>query len=191
VFTVKSLLYVFSFFLFEVRDFDYLSFLYSFFLSFIVYYFYNAFLNFHKCLSFMLHLTSSLFCRFAKQSWILQFALLSFVQGLICKWTSAQESRLVLGYKSLIKTALGLGSVKLKLGWIGQEKLSLNNKKNASAQWIVITVHLDTQNTLRQKHSQRNQSESLCNDYWTVTTICKTYNDSVIVTMIHETYNDL
>jgi hypothetical protein len=67
------------------------------------------------------------------------------VQGLICKWTSAQEPKLVLEYKSLIKTALDLGSVKLKLGWIGQEKLSLNNKKSAYAQWIVITVHLDTQ----------------------------------------------
>jgi hypothetical protein len=65
---------------------------------------------------------------------------LSFVQGLIYKWTSAQESRLVLRYKSLIKTALGLGLVKLKLGWIDQEKLSLNNKKSVSAQWIVITV---------------------------------------------------
>jgi hypothetical protein len=54
---------------------------------------------------------------------------LSFVQGLTCKWTSAQEPRIVLGYKSLIKTALGLGLVKLKLGWIGQDKLSLNNKK--------------------------------------------------------------
>jgi hypothetical protein len=56
------------------------------------------------------------------------------VQGLTCKWTSAQEPRLVLGYKSLIKTALGLGLVRLKLGWIGQDKLSLNNKKSASAQ---------------------------------------------------------
>jgi hypothetical protein len=93
---------------------------------------------------FLLHLTS-LIGRFVKQSWILQFALLSFLQGLICKWTSAQEPKLVLRYKSLIKTALGLGLVKLKLGWIGQEKLSLNNKKNASAQWIVITVHLDTE----------------------------------------------
>jgi hypothetical protein len=67
------------------------------------------------------------------------------MQGLICKWTSAQEPRLVLGYKSLIKTALGLGWVKLKLGWIDQEKFSLNNKKSDYAQWIVITVHLDTQ----------------------------------------------
>jgi hypothetical protein len=46
---------------------------------------------------------------------------LSFVQGLTCKLTSAQEPKLVLGYKSLIKTALGLGLVKLKLGWIGQD----------------------------------------------------------------------
>jgi hypothetical protein len=29
---------------------------------------------------------------------------------------------------SFIKTALGLGLVKLKLGWIGQDELSLNNK---------------------------------------------------------------
>jgi hypothetical protein len=88
----------------------------------------------------LLHLTSSLICRFAKQSWILQFVLLSFVQELIYKWTSAQEPRLVLGYKILIKTALGLGSVKLKLLKIGQDNLSLNNKKSVSAQWIVITV---------------------------------------------------
>jgi hypothetical protein len=67
------------------------------------------------------------------------------VQGLTCKWTSAQEPRLVLRYKSLIKTALGLSLVRLKLGWIGQDKLSLNNKKNALAQWIVIMVHLNTQ----------------------------------------------
>jgi hypothetical protein len=65
---------------------------------------------------------------------------LSFVQGLTYKWTSAQEPRLVLGYKRLIKTALGLGLVRFKLGWIGQDKLSLNNKKIASAQGIVITI---------------------------------------------------
>jgi hypothetical protein len=70
---------------------------------------------------------------------------LSFVQGLTCKWTSAQEPRLVLGYKSLIKTTLGLSLVRLKLGWICQDKLSLNNKKNASAKRIVITIHLNTQ----------------------------------------------
>jgi hypothetical protein len=69
---------------------------------------------------------------------------LSFVQGLTCKWTSTQEPRLVLGYKSLIKTTLDLDLVRLKLGWIGQDKLSLNNKKNVSTQWIVITVHLNT-----------------------------------------------
>jgi hypothetical protein len=50
----------------------------------------------------------------------------------------------VLGYKSLIKTTLDLGLVRLKLGSIGQDKLSLNNKKSASAQRIIITVHLDT-----------------------------------------------
>jgi hypothetical protein len=38
------------------------------------------------------------------------------MHGLTYKWTSAQEPRLVLGYKSLIKTVLGLGLVKLKLG---------------------------------------------------------------------------
>jgi hypothetical protein len=53
---------------------------------------------------------------------------LSFVQGLKCKWISAQEPRLVIRYMSFIKTALGLGLVRLKLGWIGQDKLSLNNK---------------------------------------------------------------
>jgi hypothetical protein len=76
---------------------------------------------------------------------------LSFVQGLTCKCTSAQEPRLVLGYKSLIKTALGLGLVRLKLGWIGQDKLSLNNKKSASAQWIVITIHLNNQKNSKAK----------------------------------------
>jgi hypothetical protein len=45
-----------------------------------------------------------------------------------------------MGYKSLINTVLGLGLIRLKPGWIGQDKLSLNNKKSASAQWIVITV---------------------------------------------------
>ena len=57
-----------------------------------------------------------------------------------------------MGYKSLIKTALGLGLVRFKLGWIGQDKLSLNNKEkyfcsmnryNGSV--IVITVHVNTQ----------------------------------------------
>jgi hypothetical protein len=38
------------------------------------------------------------------------------VQGLTCKWTSAQEPILVLGYNSLIKTTLDLGLVRLKLG---------------------------------------------------------------------------
>jgi hypothetical protein len=35
-----------------------------------------------------------------------------------------------MGYKCLIKTALdlGLGLVRIKLGWIGQDKLSLNNR---------------------------------------------------------------
>jgi hypothetical protein len=44
---------------------------------------------------------------------------LSFVQGLKYKLISVQEPRLIMGYKSLIKTALGLGLVRLKLGWIG------------------------------------------------------------------------
>jgi hypothetical protein len=39
-----------------------------------------------------------------------------FVQGLKYKWISAQESRLMMGYKSLIKTALDLGLITLKLG---------------------------------------------------------------------------
>jgi hypothetical protein len=110
---------------------------------------------------------------------------LSFVQGLTCKWISAQESSVMLGYKRLSKTTLDLGLVRYKLGWIGQDKFSLKNKKSASAQWIVIMVHLNTK-----KYSKRNQSVSLCNDSVIVTTICETYNDFVIVTTIHETYND-
>jgi hypothetical protein len=93
------------------------------------------------------------------------------MQGLTCKWINAQKPRLM-GYKSLIKTALGLGLVRLNLGWIGQDKFSLNNKKV-----IVITVHLNTQKYSKAENSQRNQSISLC-------------NDSVIVTMIYEMYND-
>jgi hypothetical protein len=54
---------------------------------------------------------------------------LSFVQGLKYKWISAQEPRLMMGYNSLIKTTLGLGLVRHKMGWIGQDKLSLNNKE--------------------------------------------------------------
>jgi glucuronate isomerase len=50
------------------------------------------------------------------------------------------------------------------------------NRYNDSG--IVITVHLNTQKNLRQKNMHRNQSVSLC-------------NDSVIITTIHETYNDL
>jgi hypothetical protein len=106
------------------------------------------------------------------------------VQRLTCKWISVREPRLM-GYKSLIKTALGLGLVRLNMGWIGQDKLSLNNKEkylcpvnryNGSV--IVITVHLNTQKYSKAENSQRNQSVSLC-------------NDSVIVTTIYETYNDL
>jgi hypothetical protein len=70
--------------------------------------------------------------------------------GLTYKWISAQEPRLM-GYKSLIKTALGLDLV-LNLGWIGQDKLSLNNKEKCfcpvnryNNSVIVITVHLNTQ----------------------------------------------
>jgi hypothetical protein len=40
-----------------------------------------------------------------------------------------------------------------------------------------MTDHLNTKKNLRQKSSQRSQSVSLC-------------NDSVIVAMIYETYND-
>jgi hypothetical protein len=62
------------------------------------------------------------------------------------------QGLLVLEYKSLIKTALDLGLVRLKLYWIGQDKLSLNkqekyfcpeNRYDGSV--IVITVHLNTQ----------------------------------------------
>jgi hypothetical protein len=90
----------------------------------------------------------------------------------------------MMGYKSFIKTTLGLGLVRLKLGWIGQDKLSLNNKEkyfcrvnryNNSV--IVITFHLNTQKYSKAENSHRNQSVSLC-------------NDSVIVTIIYEMYND-
>jgi hypothetical protein len=67
------------------------------------------------------------------------------------KWISAQEPRLM-GYKSLIKIALGLVLVRLNLGWIGQDKLSLNNREKCLCPVnryndlvIVITVHLNTQ----------------------------------------------
>jgi hypothetical protein len=96
---------------------------------------------------------------------------------------SAQESRLM-RYKSLIKTALGLGLVRLNLSWIGQDKLSLNNREKCfcpvnryNDSVIVITVHLNTQKYSKAENIHRNQSVSLC-------------NDSVIVTMIHETYNN-
>jgi hypothetical protein len=49
------------------------------------------------------------------------------------------------------------------------------NRYNDSV--IVITVHLNTQKYSKAENSQRNQSVSLC-------------NDSVIVTMIYETYNN-
>jgi hypothetical protein len=76
---------------------------------------------------------------------------LSFVQELTCKLISAQESILIMGHKSQIKTTLDLGLVRLKLGWISQDKLYLNirekcfclvNHYNDSV--IVITVHLNT-----------------------------------------------
>jgi hypothetical protein len=38
------------------------------------------------------------------------------MHGLKCKYISAQEPRLMMGYKSLIKTTLGLGLVRLKRG---------------------------------------------------------------------------
>jgi hypothetical protein len=91
-----------------------------------------------------------------------------------------------MGYKSLIKTALGLGLVRLNLGWIGQDKLSLNNKEKCfcpvnryNGSVIVITVHLNTQKYSKAENSQRNQSISLCNDSVIVTTIYEMYNDSV------------
>jgi hypothetical protein len=49
------------------------------------------------------------------------------------------------------------------------------NRYNGSV--IVITVHLNTKKYSKAENSQRNQSVSLC-------------NDSVIITMIYETYND-
>jgi hypothetical protein len=71
---------------------------------------------------------------------------------LTCKWISAQEPRLMMGYKSLIKTALGLDLVRLKLSWIGQDKLSLNNREKCfcpvnhyNSSVIIITVHFNTQ----------------------------------------------
>jgi hypothetical protein len=58
----------------------------------------------------------------------------------------------MMGYKSKIKTTLGLDLVRLKLGWIGQDKLSLNNKEKCfysvnryNGSVIIITVHLNTQ----------------------------------------------
>jgi hypothetical protein len=91
-----------------------------------------------------------------------------------------------MGYKSLIKTALGLGLVRLNLGWIGQDKLNLNNKEKCfylvnhyNGSIIVITVHLNTQKYSKAENSQRNQNVSLCNDSIIVTMIYKTYNNSV------------
>jgi hypothetical protein len=58
----------------------------------------------------------------------------------------------MMGYKSLIMIALGLGLVRLKLGWIGQDKLSLNSKEKCfcpanhyNGSIIIITVHLNIQ----------------------------------------------
>jgi hypothetical protein len=53
------------------------------------------------------------------------------MQGLKYKWISAQEPRLMMRYKSLIKTALGLGLVRLK-------RLFFLTRYNDSQ--IVITV---------------------------------------------------
>jgi hypothetical protein len=51
-----------------------------------------------------------------------------------------------------MKTALGIGLVRLKLCWIGQDKLRLNNRvkylclvNRYNDLVIVITVHLNTQ----------------------------------------------
>jgi hypothetical protein len=41
---------------------------------------------------------------------------LSIVQGLKCKWISAQKPRLMMGYTSFIKNALDLCLVRLKVG---------------------------------------------------------------------------
>jgi hypothetical protein len=58
----------------------------------------------------------------------------------------------MMGYKSLIRTALALGLARHKLGWIGQDKLSLNNREKCfclvnryNGSVIVIMVHLNTQ----------------------------------------------
>jgi hypothetical protein len=51
------------------------------------------------------------------------------------------------------------------------------NRYNGSV--IIITVHLNAKNILRQKSSHRNQNVSLCNDLVIVAMIYETYNDSV------------
>jgi hypothetical protein len=62
-------------------------------------------------------------------------------------------------------TALGLGLVRLKLGWIGQDKLSLNNRENYFCPMnryndsrIVITVHLNTQKYFKaEKYAKKSE----------------------------------
>jgi hypothetical protein len=44
---------------------------------------------------------------------------------------------------------------------------------------IVITIYLNTKKYSRQKNMHRNQTVSLCNDSLIVTTIHETYNDSM------------
>jgi hypothetical protein len=57
----------------------------------------------------------------------------------------------MMGYNSLIKSGLDLGLIRLKLSWIGEDKLSLNNKEKYfcpvnryNGSIIIITVHLNT-----------------------------------------------
>jgi hypothetical protein len=98
-------------------------------------------------------------------------------------------------YKNLIMTALGLGLVRLNLGCIGQDKLSLNNKEKClcsvnryNGSIIIITVHLNTQKYSKAENSQRNQSISLCNDSIQLIQrlfFLNRYNDSQTVITVH------
>jgi hypothetical protein len=101
------------------------------------------------------------------------------VQGLTCKWVSAQEPRLM-GYNI---QELDQDCIMFRFSWT-QSRLNLSrlielkqqrkmflsvNHYNGSV--IVITVHLNTQKYSNAENSQRNQSVSLCNDSVIVTTI--------------------
>jgi hypothetical protein len=74
----------------------------------------------------------------------------------------------MMGYKSLIKTAFGLGLVRLILGWIGQDKLSLNNREKYlcpvnryNDSGIIITVHLNTQKYFKAKKKYAKKPECI------------------------------